>query len=109
MVAYTTYPSTKKPRYIKYDFSKEKTLVDNTKYFYIKERYLDFDRKVFSKVYIVIRILKFRGLKLITSLDVFPLKSYLNEKKIKEDLIIYSRKFYALTRVCHRYYNSIVF
>jgi hypothetical protein len=42
-------------------------------YFYIKGRYVDFNRKVFSEVPINMGILKFCGLKLINSLDVSPL------------------------------------
>jgi hypothetical protein len=42
-------------------------------YFYIKGRYIDFNRKVFNKVLINISILKFRSLKLINSLNIFPL------------------------------------
>ncbi|KAH8742368.1 hypothetical protein F5882DRAFT_313582, partial [Hyaloscypha sp. PMI_1271] len=42
-------------------------------YFYIKGYYVDFNRKVFGKVPINIGILKFRGLKPINSLNVFPL------------------------------------
>ena len=42
-------------------------------YFYIKGRYINFNRKVFGKVLINTGILKFRGLKLINSLNIFPL------------------------------------
>jgi hypothetical protein len=40
-------------------------------YFYIKGYYVDFNRKVFSKVLINTGILKFRSLKPINSLNIF--------------------------------------
>jgi hypothetical protein len=42
-------------------------------YFYIKGYYVDFNRKVFNEVLINISLLKFYSLKLINSLDIFPL------------------------------------
>jgi hypothetical protein len=42
-------------------------------YFYIKGRYINFNRKVFGKVFINIGILKFYSLKPINSLNIFPL------------------------------------
>jgi hypothetical protein len=66
-------PGTKKPRYIKYDFGKERTMSDGVVYFHIKGHYVDFNGKVFGEVSIDTGILKFRGSKPINSLDVFPL------------------------------------
>ena len=66
-------PGIQKLRYIKYDFSKERTISDKVIYFYIKGYYVDFNRKVFGEVLINIGILKFRRLKPINSLNVFPL------------------------------------
>ncbi|KAH6675957.1 hypothetical protein B0J14DRAFT_478246, partial [Halenospora varia] len=108
-VAYTTCHGTKKPRCIKYDFGEEKTMSDGTEYFHIEGRYLDFDGKVFGEASVATGIVKFRGSKPINSLDVFPLKCHQNEKKIKEDLIVCGRKFYALTGVSHRHYNGMAF
>lgn len=65
------YPRTKKQRYIKYDFRKERTMSNRVVYFYIKGYYVDFNRKVFSKVLINTGILKFRSLKPINSLNIF--------------------------------------
>jgi hypothetical protein len=42
-------------------------------YFYIRGHYIDFDKKVFSEVFINMGILKFRGSKPINSLNIFPL------------------------------------
>jgi hypothetical protein len=70
---YTIYPGIKKQRYIKYDFSEERTISDRVVYFYIKGCYIDFNGKIFDKVPINIGILKFYRLKPINSLDVFPL------------------------------------
>jgi hypothetical protein len=67
------YPGTQKLRYIKYDFSEERTISNKVVYFYIKGRYIDFNKKVFGEVLINTGILKFYKLKLINSLDIFPL------------------------------------
>jgi hypothetical protein len=56
---YTTCISTGKPRYVKYDFSKEKKQIARLDYFYIGYHYLDFNRKVFSEVSTMLRIEKF--------------------------------------------------
>lgn len=42
-------------------------------YFYLGCYYLDFDEKVFSEVSTALRIKKFRRIKSISSLRVFPL------------------------------------
>ncbi|KAH8751488.1 hypothetical protein BGZ57DRAFT_774900, partial [Hyaloscypha finlandica] len=49
-------------------------------YFYIKARYLDFDKKVFRETLSKYTIKKFYRVKEITILEVFPLKYYLGEK-----------------------------
>jgi hypothetical protein len=108
-VAYTTCSGTKKLRCIRYDFGEEKIMANGIEYFHIEGRYLDFDGKVFGEVPIETGILKFRGSKLINSLDVFPLEDHQNKKEIKAGLIAYGQKFHALTGVCHRQYKGMAF
>jgi hypothetical protein len=91
--AYIIYPRTKKPRYIKYDFGEKKTTSDRVEYFYIRGCYVDFDKKIFSKVFIQIRILKFRGSKPINSLDVFFIRYYKNANQVKIELVKCDQKF----------------
>ena len=67
------YPRMKKQRCIKYDFREKRTTSNRVVYFYIKGRYVNFNRKVFGEVPINIGILKFRSLKPINSLNIFPL------------------------------------
>jgi hypothetical protein len=59
MFAYITCPGIKKLRCIKYDFGEERTMFNGVAYFYIRGRYIDFNRKVFGEVPINIGILKF--------------------------------------------------
>jgi len=60
---YTTYFSTSEPRYVKYNYSKEKARLDRAKYFYLDYRYFDFNRKVFRKAALKLTIKKFRRTK----------------------------------------------
>jgi len=85
--AYTTCPGTQKLRCIKYDFGEERTTSDGVVYFHIKGRYVDFNGKVFGEVLIDTGILKFRGLKPINSLDVFPLRYHENLGHIRAELV----------------------
>jgi len=62
---YTTYPGTSKPRYVKYNYGKEKARPDGAKYFYLDYRYFDFDRKVFREAALELTIKKFRRTKRI--------------------------------------------
>jgi hypothetical protein len=74
-------------------FREEKKIKDRVKYFHVKARYLDFDKKIFGETLSKHAIKKFRGAKQITTLKVFLLKYYLSEKHIKAKLSEYSRKF----------------
>ena len=64
---------------MKYEFGEEKTTNGRVKYFYVKARYLDFDRKVFREILSEYTIKKFRRAKQITTLEIFPLKYYLSK------------------------------
>ena len=81
-MVYTTYYSTRKPRYISYRFSEERTMDDGIDYFYLEYYYLDFDTKTFGEVTIELGISKFRGTKRIDSLGVFPLEYYLDRIEV---------------------------
>jgi len=101
-VIYTTYYSTNKSRYIKYYFGEERTIDNNVEYFYLECYYVDFDSKASEETLIELIILKFRRIKRINSLNVFPLEYYLNKNEIKLYLIEYSRKFISLIGVYYR-------
>jgi hypothetical protein len=62
---YTTYPSTSKLRYIKFNYSKEKARPNGVKYFYLDYCYFNFNRKVFREAALGLAIKKFRGTKQI--------------------------------------------
>ena len=62
---YTTYPGTGEPRYVKFNYSKEKTRQSGAKYFHLDCRYFDFNGKVFREAALELIIKKFRGIKRI--------------------------------------------
>ena len=62
---YTTYPSTSKLRYVKYNYGKEKVRLDRAKYFYLDYYYFNFNRKVFREAALKLTIKKFHGIKRI--------------------------------------------
>jgi hypothetical protein len=107
--AYTTCPGTKKPRYIKYDFGKERTTSNRVAYFHIRGRYMDFDGKMFGEVPINTGILKFRGSKPINSLDIFPLQYHDNTDQVRAELVKCSRKFGSLNSIGHLQYSGTAF
>ena len=87
---YTTYLSTSKLRYIKFNYNKEKTKLNKIKYFYLDCRYFNFNRKVFKKAALRLAIKKFYRMKWIDLLQAFPLEYYRKSSKIKARLIRYS-------------------
>ncbi|KAF8850015.1 P-loop containing nucleoside triphosphate hydrolase protein [Acephala macrosclerotiorum] len=107
--AYTTCPGTKKPMCIKYDSGEERTTSDGVEYFHIGGRYVDFDEKVFNEVSIQTGILKFRGLKPIHSLDVFPLQYHENADQVRAELVECDQKFGSLKSVRHLQYSGKAF
>jgi len=62
---YTTYLGTGEPRYIKFNYGKEKTKQSGAKYFHLDCRYFNFDRKVFREAALKLTIKKFRKIKQI--------------------------------------------
>ena len=62
---YTTYPGTSKLRYVKFNYSEEKTKLSGTKYFHLDYYYFNFNRKVFREAALRLTIKKFRGTKRI--------------------------------------------
>jgi hypothetical protein len=64
--------STNQSRYIKYEFRERKEIKEGVEYFYIKARYLDFNRKVFGETSSKYTIKKFRRAKAINTLEYSP-------------------------------------
>ena len=101
--------STGKPRYIKFDFSVERTSYKGEEFFYIKGWYIDNNGKGFSKAVIVVPIQKFQGSKLIYSLKYFPLKYHPNAKNEKRKLTKRSQKFAFLKGKYYQQYKGNTF
>jgi hypothetical protein len=78
-----------------WDNERGKTLDDDTEYFHIEGRYLDFDGKDFGQASTALGISKFRGTKYIDSLDAVPLKYHPNEKDVRCELIDCGKRFLA--------------
>ena len=87
---YTTYPSTGKLRYVKFNYSKEKTRLSGTKYFHLDCRYFNFNRKVFREAALGLAVKKFCGMKWIDLLQAFLLEYYQKSSEIRVWLIKYS-------------------
>jgi hypothetical protein len=77
---YTTFPEINQPRYTICNFGEKRECRDRTKYFHIKYQYLNWDSKLLGESTVMFEIEKFKGVKKISLLEVFPLK-YLPTKK----------------------------
>jgi hypothetical protein len=106
---YTTYFDTRKPRYVKYDASEEKTKSNKEKFYRLNYRYFDFNSEIIREVSTLIDILKFRGYILINRLNAFLLSYYSTLSRIRVELINYSRRFLSLYRMYYRHYYSNIF
>jgi hypothetical protein len=106
---YTKYFGISQPRCIRYKFSKEKIIRGRVKYFYIKARYLDFNRKVLRETLSKYTIKKFYKAKQITVLKVFPLKYHLSKSYIRAYLTKYSWKFLSIIDAHYYKYKGKVF
>jgi hypothetical protein len=108
-LVYTTCFGTGKPRYIKYNSSKEKKTRDRLKYYNLDCYYLDFNSKEFGEASIQFKIPKFLGTKYINTFTAFPLQYYKDLNRVKADLIQYSRKFESLKGSYYCYCYSPAF
>lgn len=106
MVVYTTYFGTGKLRCVKYHFDEERKMENVVEYFYLECHYVDFDCKAFGETSIELAILKFRGTKMIDSLDAFLLEYHPNKIQVKANLVNCGQKFVSLTGVHHRHYRG---
>jgi hypothetical protein len=106
---YITCFSTRKPYYIKYNASEEKTKSNRGKFYRLDYRYFDFDGEIIREVSTLIDIPKFRGYVLINRLITFLLLYYSALSRIRAELINYGRRFLSLYRTYHRHYYGNVF
>ena len=82
---------------------------DDITFFSLKYRFLDYDRVKHSEAGIFLRILKYRGSKLIKELEAFPIYHHPNHEQIYKDLIKRGQKFYDLASSYTQHYNRSVF
>jgi hypothetical protein len=108
-VLYTTCFGTGKPRCVMYDYGEEKKAQDDTKYYNMTCRYLDYDGSVFGEATTEIVIPKFRGAKRINSLRAFPLRYHQDESTVKASLLATGRKFISLIGSNHRHCQGAAF
>jgi hypothetical protein len=108
-LVYTTCFGTGKPRYIKYNSSKEKEIRDRLKYCNLDCCYLDCNSEEFGEASIQFRIPKFQGTKYINTFTAFLLQYYKDLNRVKADLIQYSRKFVSLKGSYYCYCYSPAF
>ena len=92
---FTKCLGTEKPRCVIFDAGEEITR-DGVTYYKLETRYLDHDGEKFGEAGVVLGILKFRGSKLIESLDVFPLCYHPSHDQVRQELVETGRKFRSL-------------
>ncbi|KAJ5491582.1 hypothetical protein N7539_003149 [Penicillium diatomitis] len=76
---YTIWLGTKEPRCVRFDAGEEMTQNDET-WWNLECRFIDYDGVKFGEAGIFLRVVKFRGLKPIESLEAFPLRYYLRHE-----------------------------
>lgn len=79
------------------------------KYFNVRARYSDFDRKVSGGSSSTQTIKNFRAVKQITALELFPLEYHLGEKHVKAHLPKCGRKFLSMMYAHYCEYKGKVF
>jgi hypothetical protein len=73
-LAYTKCFGTGQPRCVRFEFGEERITKEGLEFYHVKAHYLDFDGKMFGKTSSEHAIAKFRGVKQITTLEIFPVK-----------------------------------
>ncbi|KAF4629406.1 hypothetical protein G7Y89_g8744 [Cudoniella acicularis] len=106
---FTTCHGTHKPRCVRYDFGEEKSSNSGSRYWNMEYRYKYFDGKEFGDVSIELQIPKFRGVKRINLLEVFPLKYHSDAAKVEAELTQNGRKFVKLIGSSYRQYQGTAF
>ncbi|KAJ5117325.1 hypothetical protein N7448_010957 [Penicillium atrosanguineum] len=89
---YTTCFGTKEPRCVIFDAGEEMTQNDET-WFNLECRFLDYDGTKFGEAGIFLRVAKFRGSKLIETLEAYPLHHHPSHEQVQKDLIERGQKF----------------
>jgi len=102
-VVYTTCIGTLKPRCVIFDYGEEKTTKNDTKYYSMACRYLDFDGDILGEVTGELAILKFPGTKRISCLEAFPIDYHSTGNTAKAELVECGRKFVSLMGTRHRH------
>ena len=105
-VVYTTCIYSDQPKCLVFDFGDEQ-IIKGQKYWALQGRYLDYDGKKFGEVSRALLIPEFRGAKIITTLETFPLKYHCEVAEVRSDLIARGNKFMSLQGVHHRSYNGL--
>jgi len=98
-LAHTKCFGTGQPRCVRYECGDEKMTKAGVKYFHVNARYLDFDGNVFGETSSEHAIEKFRGVKQISALEVFPLKFHPSEERVRAHLTTSGRKFLSMMGV----------
>ncbi|KAL2840807.1 P-loop containing nucleoside triphosphate hydrolase protein [Aspergillus pseudoustus] len=102
---FTTCFNTKEPRCVIFDAGEEVTHNDET-WFNLECRFLDYDGVKFGEAGIFLRVPKFRGSKLIETLEAFPLCHHPRHQDVREDLVKRGQKFRDLAGSHIRHCNN---
>ena len=105
-LVYTTCIYSEQPKCLVFDFGDVQVIKQQT-YWVLQGRYLDYDGKKFGEVSRALLIPEYRGAKIITSLETFPLACHPEVAEVESALIERGRKFMSLQGVHHRSYNGL--
>ncbi|KAL2056976.1 hypothetical protein ABVK25_002715 [Lepraria finkii] len=105
-LVYTTCIYSEQPKCLVFDFGDVQVIKQQT-YWVLQGRYLDYDGKKFGEVSRALLIPEYRGAKIITSLETFPLACHPEVAEVESTLIERGRKFMSLQGVHHRSYNGL--
>ena len=105
-LVYTTCIYSEQPKCLVFDFGDEQ-LIKGQKYWVLQGRYLDYDGKKFGEVSRALLIPEFRGAKLITALETYPLQYHKELDAVTSELIARGKKFMSLQGMHHYAYNGL--
>ena len=105
-VIYTSCVYSEEPKCLIFDYGEEKILKKG-KFYVLQCRYLDFNGKHLGEVISNLLIPEFRGAKVITSLESFPLAFHKEMGKVKSELIERGRRFASLRGIHHTAYQGL--
>ncbi|KAK5083831.1 hypothetical protein LTR05_006337 [Lithohypha guttulata] len=105
----TTCSGSRKDKCLRFEMGEEKKTHQGVEYFELQCHYIDSDGSLIGSVIEKLTIERFRGVKPISSLSIFPLRFHKRSQDITESLAARGRKFMGLLNSHHQYYEGHAF